>query len=44
MPLEVWGGFCGAGPDNRLIAGDAAWGGGGLYFWSWGAREGSYES
>ena len=26
------------------MAGDAAWGAGGLYFSSWDARDGSYES
>ena len=29
---------------KTLMAGDAAWGAGGLYFSSTGAREGSYES
>ena len=32
------------GLTKTLMAGDAAWGAGGLYFSSTGAREGSYES
>ena len=42
--LGVGRGILGEDADKNLMAGDAAWEAGGLYFSSWDAGDGSYES
>ena len=42
--LGVGWGILGEDADKTLMAGDAAWEAGGLYFSSWDAGDGSYES